>query len=271
MSAVGKPFRALSKWGLQLRQVHGATIALVVTGVLGRAISLLTYMVIASQFGLSIASDAFFAAENVPELCINFLAFGLCTVFIPLYFERKVGEGDEKAEQFASSFHVFSGDVSGFLTLLVVAGAPLIVSAMFPGFPHATREMTIRLFRIMALSIFLFGLGGGLRGLLHSYKDFITPEIAVMGYNVTLLIFAAVFSRTMGVDALAWGVVAGAGLNFVILLVSTMSQRIFRASHRLAGREDAAALLSRAGWHQDHVRAGSRGRLRPAGGQLDRP
>lgn len=227
MRAIRKFSQRRSAWSVTLQQVSGATIALAVTGLLGRGISLLTHMVIASEFGLSVASDAFFAAENVPELCIDFLAFSLCTVFIPMYADYKARSGDEKARQLADSFHIFSAAVSAVLSVVVFAAAPVIVRILFPGFHDVASETTTRLFRIMALCIFLFGAGGSLRGLLHTHKDFITPEMATIGYGITLLIFAAALSGVVGVEALAWGVVAGAAINFVILLAGSIRRKIF--------------------------------------------
>ena len=62
---------AFSSWRSRFKRVSGATLALVVTGTLGRVITLLTQMVIAREFGVSMFSDAYFAMAIVPELFVS--------------------------------------------------------------------------------------------------------------------------------------------------------------------------------------------------------
>ncbi|MDX1524250.1 MAG: lipid II flippase MurJ, partial [Anaerolineae bacterium] len=196
-----------SGWQLRFQQVSGATLALIITGTLARVITLLTQMVIAREFGISILSDAFFVAQNVPELFYEFLAAGFSLVFIPLFAKYRLSQGKEEAWRFASGFLYLSGLVSLVLAVITAAGSSFVVGLLAPGFDDSARQVADMLVRIMALSIIFLGLEAGLRGLLHSYRDFIIPEIARLVFNGVLFGIAWSLSRQFGVLILGWGVV----------------------------------------------------------------
>src|SRR5687768_6967291 len=101
-----------SSWRSRLRQVSGATLTLTVTGALARIITLLTQMVIAREFGVSIFSDAYFATQNVPELFNEFLVVGFSMAFIPIFVEYRITHGVDEAWKFVSSFLFLSTLVS---------------------------------------------------------------------------------------------------------------------------------------------------------------
>lgn len=199
-----------SSWGSRFRQIPGATLALVITGALGRVITLLTQTIIAREFGLSVSSDAYFAVEKVPELFLSFVATGFSAAFIPMFAHYRADEGDEEAWRFASSFLFLSVSASILLAVVIGLGAPVLVSIIAPGFHGVTRELALTLLRLMAPAIIFLGLSASLLGMLQSHKAFILPEIGRITYNVALLSAAWFLSRELGIFALALGIVLGA-------------------------------------------------------------
>ncbi|MCL4295424.1 MAG: murein biosynthesis integral membrane protein MurJ [Anaerolineae bacterium] len=243
-SSVKEP--VLSVWRSRFQQVSGATLALTITGVLTRVITLLTQVIIAREFGLGIDSDAFFVTLSIPELFISFVGFGLSMAFIPLYTKYRATRGEDEAWTLSSSFFVLATFVSIIVAAIAVAGAPLIVSLIAPGFDGLARETAISLVRIMSLSIIFLGMDAGLRGLLHSHRDFIVPELARVVYNITLLIFALTLSSKFGVFVLAWGIVLGAFIQVAIQFLEVLKQGLLKltwAFDRAGTKEIARQLL----------------------------
>jgi len=219
---------AFSSWRSRLQQVPGATLALSIMAILTRVITFLTQVVVARKFGLSAFSDAYFAVESIPEIFIGLVAIGFSMVFIPMFTEYRVSGKEDKAWKFASSFLFLSAFVSIVFAVFVAVGAPVLVSLMVPGFSGVRRQTAIGLARIMSLSIPLFGLDAGIRGLLQSHREFVAPELARVVYNGTLFAFALSLGGKRGVFVLAWGGVLGAVLQVVIQCLGALRRGVLR-------------------------------------------
>lgn len=214
----------VSTWRSRFQDITGATLVLAITGTLARIITLVTQTIIAREFGLSAYSDAYFAMEKVPELLISFVAVGFSATFIPMFAETRIRQGEDEAWEFASSFLFLSLIVSLILTGVAIGGASPLVSLITPGFEGVAREISVRLLRIMALSIMFLGLNAGLVGLLQSYGNFVIPECGRIAYNCVLLGAAWTLSRGIGVSILAWGTVLAAMIWLVVQLVGLIRQ-----------------------------------------------
>jgi putative peptidoglycan lipid II flippase len=218
----------ISGWKIHLQSVPGATLALIVMGILTRFVTLLTQMVIAREFGLSVFSDAYFATENIPEHFLEFVAIGFSMVFIPMFTGYRINRGEHEAWKFASSFFFLSSAVSIVFAVIAALGAPLLISLIAPGFQGLARQIAIRLVRIMSLSILFLGLDSGIRGLLQSHREFIIPELARLVYNSVLFVFAISLSARFGVFVLAWGIVFGAALGLVIQFLGAAKKGVLK-------------------------------------------
>ena len=219
---------AFSIWRSHFERVSGATLALVVTGTLARIITLLTQMVIADEFGVSIFSDAYFAMEKVPELSVAFIAVGFSTVFIPMFAEYRTTQGEDEAWKFASSFLFLSTIVSLSLAAIAAVCSPFLVSVMAPGFHGSTRQVAVALLRIMALSIIFLGPDAGMFGLLNSHREFIIPELARVTYNCVLFGVAWTLSSRFGVSVLAWGIVFAAVIRMTIQFLGAAKRGVLK-------------------------------------------
>jgi putative peptidoglycan lipid II flippase len=219
---------AFSSWRSRFERVSGATLALVVTGTLGRVITLLTQMVIAREFGVSMFSDAYFAMAIVPELFVSFIAVGFSTIFIPMFAEYRITQGEHEAWRFASSFLFLSTIVSLFLAAVTAVCSPFLVSVLTPGFHGPARQIAVTLLRIMAFSIIFLGLDAGMFGLLNSHREFIIPEFARVTYNCVLLGVAWTLSSRFGVSVLAWGTVLAGVIRMTIQFLGAAKQGVLK-------------------------------------------
>jgi putative peptidoglycan lipid II flippase len=92
-----------------------------------------------------------------------------------------------------------------------------IVSPTFASRPGQL-ELTIELTRIMLLSPIFMGLSALVTGVLQSYRQFLAGAIAPLVYNGVQILFAIFAAPFIGIDALAYGVVAGAAMMFLVQL-----------------------------------------------------
>ena len=94
-----------------------------------------------------------------------------------------------------------------------------------PGFEMdpAKENLTIALMRLMLPSAAIFGLSGLVMGVLNSHQVFLFPALAPALYQLGLIIGVLVFSPTLGVTGLGWGVLIGATLHLTFQLPALFS------------------------------------------------
>ncbi len=107
-----------------------------------------------------------------------------------------------------------------FLTLALIALAPLLAPLIAPGFSGEKMALTVKLTRIMLLSPLLLGLSTVAGAVLQSLKNFFIYSLSPMLYNIGIIIGAVFFVPLFGAVGLAWGVILGAFLHLLIQLPS---------------------------------------------------
>lgn len=200
---------------------------LAVSSLLSRFLGVLRDFVFAKIFGVGaeggiFALDAYFAAFRVPDLLYTLLIAGaMSAAFIPIY-TRLMKKGDREASLFAS--RILNGllIILLFFSILAWIFAPVLVPFIAPGFEGELMKTTVELTRIMLLSPLLLGLSSVFQGIENSHKTFWGIALAPIVYNLSIILAAWFFAPEFGVYALAWGVVIGAALHFLVQIPGGM-------------------------------------------------
>ena len=199
------------------------------TGVLGsatmlsRIMGMVRDMVVARLFGAGMATDAFFAAFQIPNLLRRFFAEGALTAaFVPTFSETLVQEGEERARELANICFTLLTMVVAFVTLLGIIFSPAIVKLMFPGFAAVPGkfELTVLLNRVMFPYLFFISLVALCMGILNTLRHFFTPAISTVFLNLSMIL-CALFLRPFfqyPITALAVGVLVGGLLQLLLQL-----------------------------------------------------
>ena len=214
-----------------------ATAAIIVMSsmVLSRVTGFVRETMLSWKVGLSWVQDAYNVAFTVPDLMYTLLVGGtISAALIPLlssYIEK--GE-DEEGWKSTSTFinTIFIGMV--VLCVLGVVLAPWIIPLVAPGFSQKspeTKELAIKLMRILFPSVSFIMLAGICNGVLNSYKKFAAaaygPSIYNLGCTLSILIFADVNSESM--VKVAIGVACSAAVYFLFQLSFALGNiRLYR-------------------------------------------
>jgi putative peptidoglycan lipid II flippase len=201
-------------------ETSGLTAAAVIIGAAALAadvVGVLRDRALASTFGAGNALDAYYAAFRVPDFLYNLIIVGaLSAGFIPVFTEYLQTRDKREAWKLAEQVLSVVGATMVVLCLLLALFAPLIVPLTVPGFSPDKVELTVRLARIMFLSPFFLGLSAVMGGILQSTRRFVAFSIAPVVYNLSIIFGALVLAPRMGVEGVAWGVVLGAFLHFLV-------------------------------------------------------
>lgn len=191
--------------------------------ILSRIMGMVRDIVVSRLFGAGLATDAFFAAFQIPNMLRRFFAEGaLTSAFVPIFSENYAQRGEQEARELANTCFTLLTIVMACLTILGIIFSPAIVSLMFPGFRALSGkfELTVFLNRLMFPYIFFISLVALCMGILNTVRHFFTPAISTVFLNFSM-IAAAVFLHGMfqiPILSLAIGVLAGGFIQLLLQL-----------------------------------------------------
>ncbi|MEO8607231.1 MAG: murein biosynthesis integral membrane protein MurJ [Chloroflexota bacterium] len=222
-----------SSQALTNRQIASAA-AVVLIGFLASGIlGVVRTAVISATFGTGDASDAFLAAQRIPELIFVLVAGGaLGSSFIPVFSRYLRADDQSGAWRLASAVITLSSLAAAALSVIVAIFAPQVVDSLLaPGKSAEVQALTVSLTRIMMLTPFIFSISGLMMGILQAHGSFLLPSLAISMNNVGLIFGALVLAHIIPAQAgspaqvdnanvygLAWGAVLSALFHLGIQL-----------------------------------------------------
>jgi putative peptidoglycan lipid II flippase len=197
---------------------------------LSRLAGLIRTRVFAHAFGTSPIAGAFSAALRIPNTLQNLLGEGVLSAsFIPVY-ARLLGEDrKEQADRVAGAVFGLLSLATGLLVVLGVAGAPWLARLVAGGYadtdPVAFAK-TVELTRILFPSTGLLVMSAWCLGVLNSHRRFFLSYTAPVVWNAAQIALLVAAGGRVGENRLAtllaWAVVAGSLLQFLIQLPSVL-------------------------------------------------
>ncbi|BCS54318.1 murein biosynthesis integral membrane protein MurJ [Geobacter sp. SVR] len=191
--------------------------------ILSRIMGMVRDMVVSRLFGAGFATDAFFAAFQVPNMLRRFFAEGaLTSAFVPIFSGTLTTRGKDEARQLANACFTLLTIVMAAVTLAGILFSPWIVGLMFPGFRAVPGkfELTVLLNRMMFPYIFFISLVALCMGILNTLRHFFTPAISTVFLNIAMILAALLLRNyfEVPITALAAGVLIGGILQLVLQL-----------------------------------------------------
>lgn len=190
---------------------------------LSRIMGMLRDMVVSRLFGAGMATDAFFAAFQIPNMLRRFFAEGaLTSAFVPTFSSVLTTRGENEARELANVCFTLLTIVMAAITLFGIVCSPWIVGVMFPGFKAVPGkfELTVLLNRIMFPYIFFISLVALCMGILNTLRHFFTPAISTVFLNLAMIVSALTLKSFFDVPitALAVGVLIGGCFQLILQL-----------------------------------------------------
>ena len=103
---------------------------------------------------------------------------------------------------------------------LVLSLHRLFIHIIVPGFPEEKMMQAVALSRVMFLGPIFLTASAVLGGVLVSFRRFWVYSTAPIFYNLGIIIGVKIFAPHMGVIGLAWGVVLGSFMHFVVHVIA---------------------------------------------------
>ena len=212
--------------GARTRRRGVGAAALVALGILlSRLTGLVRQSVFAHYLGNSATAGAFTAALRIPNFLQNLFGEGaLSASFIPVYAGLLARGEREEASRVAAAVGALLALLVAVIVAVGVAATPFLVDVLAPGFEGGTRDLTVRLVRVLFPGVGLLVLSAWCLGILNSHRRFFLSYAAPVVWNAAMIGVLLWFGGREGEAALAvrlaWGAVVGSALQFAIQLPS---------------------------------------------------
>jgi putative peptidoglycan lipid II flippase len=207
---------------------------LVITKILG----FLKIRIIAQLFGVSRELDIFWAAFAIPDTLFNVLVAGaINAAIIPMFSAVLHKDGDRPFNDLfkrlnflyiifflvlSTLVYIYAPNIGEFLTRSRSLNSFLGTTSDITG---SDIEMFTTLMRVMLLSPLFLGISSLVTGFLQVKKKFFVTSLAPLFYNIAMICVSLLFVRWMGmgVEGIAWSVVAGSLLHLLVQVPSLIS------------------------------------------------
>lgn len=195
---------------------------------LSKILGIFRNRIFAEKFGASDKMDIYFAAFRVPDLIYNILIIGAFSImFLPVYFQYFSKNKAEADKFFISILNLFSILVV-FISLAFIFFVPYLMPLIVYGFSGNDLNLTIKMTQIMLLSPILLGISNILNNYLQAKKKFFTFAFAPVLYNLGIIFGALFLTQKYGIFGLAYGVLLGAFLHFLVQVYPVIKTGIFK-------------------------------------------
>jgi putative peptidoglycan lipid II flippase len=194
---------------------------------ISRIIGLVRQRIFAHYFGTSAAGDAFSAAFRIPNFLQNIFGEGaLSASFIPVYAKLLAQDDEKKATHVANAVLGLLALITSLVVLIGVLATPYLTDFIAPGFEGETRDLTVRLVRILFPGAGLLVLSAWCLGVLNSHHRFFISYTAPVAWNLAIIASLIVYGGRVGqfplAAVVAWASVLGSALQFGIQLPTVL-------------------------------------------------
>jgi putative peptidoglycan lipid II flippase len=201
----------------------GAAVMVALGIFMSRIMGLIRQRVFAHYLGTSAAADAFSAAMRIPNVLQNLFGEGVLSAsFIPIYAGLLARDDREEATKLAGAVGAILALTMSVLVALGVLFTPSLITVIAPGFEGETRELSIRLVRILFPGIGLLVLSAWCLGILNSHRRFFLSYTAPVVWNLAIITALLWYGPRRSMPDLAvitaWAAVAGSALQFLVQL-----------------------------------------------------
>jgi putative peptidoglycan lipid II flippase len=192
-----------------MRSVAIAAFVIGLGNVASRLLGLVREQVMAALFGATGATDAFVAANAVPQMVYDLLVGGaISAALVPVFVDA--AEDDERLWRLVSAVLTLVALLLTGVALVLGLLAPSVVGLVASGFSPAQQAEAVPMVRVMLGAVVLQGLAGVLMAVLYTRRRFGLPAFAAAAYNGGVILGALLLHQALGVYALVAGVVLGA-------------------------------------------------------------
>lgn len=200
-----------------VNSIVSSTIRISIAVIIIKALGFVKQMVIASKFGASVETDAFFISTGVISSLANVFFSAISITLLSLYTQNEVEKGKNAADKLISATLKTFIPISGMLAIFFVIFSPIISKFLAPSYTGSATDLLSFYIRIMAGCFVLSCYHLTLNVVLEKEKIFLPGKGLSLFQNVFLILAAVFFSNHFGVTTLVIAFVLAAGIQCIFI------------------------------------------------------
>ena len=181
-------------------------------------------MYLAQKFGRSELIDAFLVAFLIPSFVFSVVVGSIQSAFVPTYIQTFEKQGVDAARQLLASVSLLSVGVLLGISMILWAIAPRILPLLGSGFPPDTLVLCENLFYRLLPMLLLTGMAKFWAVVINARERFAVAAIAPIANPLAVFVILWLLAEDLGIVALTDGVIIGALIEFLILLLAMRQQ-----------------------------------------------
>lgn len=198
-----------------MSKVTRATLELMIATIIAKILGFVRELVLASSYGVSIYSDAYITAMNIPLVILSIIGSTLSTIFIPIYYEINNQLGEDDSLKFTNNVFNIIILVCALLTILCLIFINPLVKIFAIGFKGDTLNIAVNFTRITISGIIFTGLSYLMTAYLQIKNNFIIPGLISVPKNI-IIIFSIILSyMLLDPYIMIWGSLIGFIIEFL--------------------------------------------------------
>jgi len=232
-SAIGNPKSEIRNPKSQIRNPKSEIGLARSAGILGlgniasRVIGLARESVISGYFGSSGELSAFNLAARVPTMIYDLLVGGmLSAALVPVFSDYARPERREELARVASAVFSLIAVAMALIVIVLELFAGPIAGVLGDFEDPALQGVLANSLRVIAPAVLLFGLSGGVTGLLYALKRFSYTALSGAVFNLGIVIAAPLLANRIGVYALPLGIIGGSLMQLAVMLPGLRDLRL---------------------------------------------
>jgi len=207
-----------------MRKLAWAAVVVALATGISRLTGLGREVVTAAIYGVDPKYNTFVSVSVIPQLVQQLFAdAAISAAFVPVFTSLLAKGERDRAYRLAANLLGLIVVVVGVAVVVLVLAAGPLTRVMYPELTvtPAGADLAAELLRILVPTILFLSLAGAISGVLYSLERFTMPAVVSIVWNLTIIAAIALFHDSLGVEAIAWGMLIGTMLE-VVLLVAAM-------------------------------------------------
>ncbi len=166
------------------------------------------------------STDAYFAAFKIPDFFFLTLAAGVLGVaFMPVLAERLAKSDRRSVWELSSSLMNLMAIIMAFIGVIILVFAEQLMHIVAPNLSPEQLHNATTIMRLVSFNPLLFTLSGVLTAVQQTFGRFFFFAIGPIVYNSCIIASIFLFRGNIGLIGLGIGALAGALLQFLVVLL----------------------------------------------------
>ena len=187
------------------KAILSSAVLLFVLSLVNKGLGFIKSMTIASVFGATIQTDAYYVAEGLMQNALIPISEAVAVSFLPIYITIKE-KNKEEAHKFTSRTITDIFPLALVLSGILYVVAPMLLKLMLPSYTADQVAMSVYYFRILIWGMCFYMSNQLLQSLLNAEKQYGFSSFTAMMNNLILTAAVLLMGHRFGLSAMAMAV-----------------------------------------------------------------